>query len=369
VTVELSDENGAFQVADDVELLELMLDDLAAAAPVFQPPGCRAHELPLVVAELRDGLHDFRRRDDSHLADLGACDAAPRMLSGIRANPDAQVVLDALSDALNGRIAAGRRALVEGLSILDLYDTALRICAAQSHRTPTIASVCNLEVSRIGNPFGFTHARRFLTRSALFFYMRYAYVAEHVNFALLDTVVELGSGTGKQAEVLKRLHPHLTIVLLDTAPSLYVAERFLTAAYPDETVPYRETRDPGCALVPGHVHFFGNFRVDDIAPIGNTLFWSAATLEEMDPAAVAHYGRAITPLAESLYLHGCFGDARRAALAASDAEADAPTPFGAYVAAFPEHELVDRRVAHTGLAELVDRNGTYDDTFWARRWV
>src|SRR5690348_6720298 len=38
VTVELSDDNGAYQVADDVELLDLMLDDLAAAAPVFQPP-------------------------------------------------------------------------------------------------------------------------------------------------------------------------------------------------------------------------------------------------------------------------------------------------------------------------------------------
>jgi putative sugar O-methyltransferase len=367
VTVELSDDNGAFQVADDADLLELMLDDLAAAAPVFQPPACRAHEVPLVVAELREGLHDFRRRDYSPLADLGACDAAPRMLGGIRANPDAQVVLDALSDALNGRIAAGRRALVEGLSILDLYDTALRICAAQTHRAPTIESVCNLEVSRMGNPYGFTHAHRFLTRSALFFYMRYAYVAEHVNFALVDTVVELGSGAGKQAEVLKRLHPHLTIVLLDTAPSLYVAERFLTAAYPGETVPYRETREPGCALVPGHIHFFGNFRVDDVAPIGNTLFWSAATLEEMDPAAIAHYGRAITPLAESLYLHGCFGATRRGGLDAL--VPNGPTPLAAYVDAFPEHELVDRRVAHTGLAELVDRTGTYDDTFWARRWI
>jgi len=367
VTVELSDDNGAFQVADDVDLLELMLDDLAAVAPVFQPPACRAHELPLVVADLRDGLHNFRRRDDSHLADLGACDAPPRMLNGIRANPDAQVVLDALSDALNGRIAAGRRALVEGLSILDLYDTALRICAAQARRAPTIESACTLEVSRMGNPFGFTHEGRFLTRSALFFYMRYAYVAEHVNFALVDTVVELGSGAGKQAEVLKRLHPHLTIVLLDTAPALYVAERFLTAAYPNATIPYRETREPGCALVPGHIHFFGNFRVEDIAPIGNTLFWSAATLEEMDPRAIAHYGRAITPVAESLYLHGCFGDSRRGLLGACDA--DAPTPLGAYVAAFPEHELIDRRVAHTGLAELVDRSGTYDDTFWARRWT
>src|SRR5947209_383872 len=31
VSVKLSDDNGAFQVVDDVDLLELMLDDLAAA--------------------------------------------------------------------------------------------------------------------------------------------------------------------------------------------------------------------------------------------------------------------------------------------------------------------------------------------------
>ena len=56
MTVELSDDNGAYQVADDVELLDLMLDDLAAAAPVFQPPACRAHELPLVAAEDRKSV-------------------------------------------------------------------------------------------------------------------------------------------------------------------------------------------------------------------------------------------------------------------------------------------------------------------------
>jgi len=364
VTVKLSDDNGAFQVADDVELLDLMLADLCAAAGVFQPPRCRTGDLTDAVEELRGGLHDFRRRDDSCLADLGACDAPPRMLRDIKATGDVLPVLESLRDALNGRIARGRRTLVEGLSILDLYDTALRICRARAERTPTIASVDHLEVSRVGNPFGFEHDHRFLTRSALFFYMRYAYAAEHVNFKTVDTVVELGAGAGKQAEVLKRMHPHLTIVLLDLPPSLYVAERFLTAAYPDETVPYRETREPGCVLVPGQIHFFGNFRIDDIAPLGNTLFWSAATLEEMEPSAVDHYGRAVTTFAESLYLHGCFD---RAPLG-SGSDFD-PTPLAAYIAAFPEHELVDRRVAHTGLAELVERVGTYDDTFWARRWV
>jgi putative sugar O-methyltransferase len=364
VALELSDENGAYQVADDVDLLDLMLEDLCAADPVFRPPRCRAADLPLVAEELRGGLRDFRRRDDSLLADLGACDAPPRMLRDIRATGDALAVLEALRDALNGRIARGRRALVEGLSILDLYDTAMRVCAAQAKRAPTIATVADLEVSRVGNPFGFEHEHRFLTRSALFFYMRYAFAAEHVNFKTVDTVVQLGADAGKQAEVLKRLHPHLTIVLLDLPPALYVTERFLTAAYPDLTVPYRETRVAGCALVPGYIHFFGNFRIDDVAPLGNTLFWSAATLEEMEPAAVARYGRAVTPFAESLYLHGCFD---RAPLG-SGGDFD-PTPLPAYVDAFPEHELVDRRIAHTGLADLVDRVGHYDDTFWARRWV
>jgi putative sugar O-methyltransferase len=364
VTVQLSDDNGGFQVADDVDLLDLMLADLCAAERVFQPPRCRAGDLTQAVEELRGGLHDFRRRDDTPLADLGACDAPPRMLRDIKATGDVAPVLEALRDALNGRIARGRRALVEGLSVLDLYDTALRICAAQVQRAPTVARVHNLEVSRYGNPFGFEHDHRFLTRSALFFYMRYAYAAEHVNFKVVDTVVQLGSDAGKQAEVLKQLHPHLTIALLDLAPSLYVAERFLTTAYPAQTIPYRETREPGVALVPGHIHFFGSFRIDDIAPLGNTLFWSAATLEEMEAAAVARYGHAATRFAESLYLHGCFD---RAPLGrGGDFE---PTPLSAYVDAFPEHELVDRRIAHTGLAELVDRVGHYDDTFWARRWT
>ena len=220
----------------------------------------------------------------------------------------------------------------------------------------------------MGNPYGFTHAHRFLTRSALFFYMRYAYVAEHVNFTVVDTVVELGSGAGKQAEVLKRLHPHLTIVLLDTAPSLYVAERFLTAAYPGETVPYRETREPGCALVPGQIHFFGQL------PRGRHRADRQHALLERGHArgdgpgrsralrAGDHpVGRVVVPA--RLLRRGPPRRPRRRSFPVG------PTPLAAYVDAFPEHELVDRRVAHTGLAELVDRTGTYDDTFWARRWI
>jgi putative sugar O-methyltransferase len=356
------------QVADDLSLLSDMVADMKSASPIYQPTHYwAAYERP-VLAELRAGLRDFRRRSKSILDSFGATDPAPTMLTNIDGVPaEGAAIVNALVAQLNEILAAGHQVLPDYLAVTDVFELAYLHCRHQSSGASTIVSIDELEVSRVGNPYGYERDGRFLTTSALYYYMRYAFVAEHLDLREIDVVVELGSGSGKQVEILKRLYPHLTFVLLDLAPQLYVAERFLTAAFPDDVVPYRATRDPGAlAIQPGKIHFAGNHRIEDLDTSGRVLFWNAASMGEMEPDVVAHYGKAVTSIADWLYLCQCFTGKEPANASRLGGVLD-PVVWPHYVAAFAEHEPIDRRQAHTGLTPLVQGDRPYDDTFWIRR--
>jgi putative sugar O-methyltransferase len=356
------------QVDEDLRLLHEMVADMKSAAPIYQPTHYwAAYERP-VLDELRKGLRDFRRRDKSILATFGATDPPPAMLTSIDGiPPEGAAVVGALVGQLNEMLAAGHQILPECLAMTDVFELAYLHCLEQMRRAPTIRSIDELEVSRAGNPFGYERDGRFLTMSALYYYMRYAFVAEHLDLRDVDVVVELGSGSGKQVEILKRLYPHLTFVLLDLGPQLYVAERLLTAAFPDDVVPYRATRAPGSLdIEPAKIHFVGNHRIEDLEPEGRVLFWNAASMGEMEPDVVAHYAKAVSRISDWLYLCQCFSGKERATESGRGGVLD-PVVWPHYVDAFAEHEPIDQRPAHTGLTALVQGGRAYDDTFWAVR--
>ena len=355
------------QVDDDLRLFDAMLGDMRAAAPIYQPTNYWAAYEARVVEVLRAGLRDFRGRE-SALDTFGATDPPPSMLTRVEGVPrEWEVPIDRLVTTLNQGLAGDAPALPYRLRVTDLFELAYAYCESAARRAPAIASIDELTVSRVGNPFGFERQGHFLTASALHHYLRYAFVAEHLDLRDVDVVVELGSGSGKQAEVLKRLHPHLTIVLVDLAPQLYVAERFLSAALPDDVEPYRATRRPGpVAPTPGKIHFVGNDRIEDLRPGGAVLFWSAASMAEMEPDVVAHYGHVVSSFADWLALCQCFSGKERAADLAVGGVVE-PVVWRHYLDAFASHEPVDRRPAHTGFAPLVEGDCLYEDTFWVRR--
>ena len=77
----------------------------------------------------------------------------------------------------------------------------------------------DLHLSMIGNPEDrFNVEDRSWSYTMLNFYMRYAWACQFIDFDSIDSVVELGSGSGKQAEVWANLHPHLTLFLFDIPP-------------------------------------------------------------------------------------------------------------------------------------------------------
>ncbi|MGQ0826030.1 MAG: putative sugar O-methyltransferase [Actinomycetota bacterium] len=360
-------ESPTLQVRDDAGLLDTIVADQYAAAPRFHPTNYWACREPGIVAELRKGLHDFRRRPSDALAWFSASDSPPAMLQKINGVPPAaRTVIDQLVTSLNGALAVGEPALPYNVSVPELLHTAYWLCELTATTSSQIVAPDRLDISRVGSPYGIEIEGRFLTRSTLSYYMRYAFVAEHIDFNDVDTVVELGSGCGKQAEILHQLHPHLTILQLDLAPALYCAERYMTASYPDSVVPCMTTRGNGAlSLEPGKVHFLLNARIADVDDIGRALFWNAASFGEMEPNVVEEYGADASRFAEWVFLHQAFRGKERGT-AGVDGVLE-PVCMSTYAAAFPAHRMVVQRPAHTGLGVLREGSCTYDDTVWFRR--
>jgi hypothetical protein len=136
--------------------------------------------------------------------------------------------------------------------------------------------------------------------------MQYSQAAKHHDFSSSRISVELGSGGGKQAEIMHLAHPELCLVLFDLPPQLYVAHQFLSATFPGDVVPYATARDApdlSTLVAPGRIVFAGAWRFPDILNIQPDLFWNAASFQEMEPPIVANYLDLVNRSAGAVYLH------------------------------------------------------------------
>jgi len=234
-----------------------------------------------------------------------------------------------------------------------------------------ITPASRLSFSRHGNPVGFESDGRHASFAALYYYNFACFAAGAGALGETDIVVEIGSGYGGQAEVLKALYPHLTIVLMDLAPQLYFAERFLTKALPGQVVPYRDTRDGQWdgVLSPGKVHFLSPRAVETLNPQGRVLFWNAASFGEMEPGVVANYAAHVSRFADALFLMQFFHGKPPGEAGAGGVLA--PSTMATYEAAFPDFERVALSNATNvdGVSTMREgeRSLPYENSFWTRR--
>ena len=142
-----------------------------------------------------------------------------------------------------------------------------------------------LEASSVGKPEDiFRIKERRYTRSLLNYYI-HAYCCQYVNFDSINSIMEIGSGAGKQIEVIKKLHPHLSFYAFDIPPQLYVCEQYLSALFPEDVVSYATTRS--MKFIPkeqGKIFIFGSWQVPKIENLSHDLFWNSASFQEMEPA-------------------------------------------------------------------------------------
>jgi putative sugar O-methyltransferase len=290
------------QVEDDPGLLDLMLEDLHAGPALYQPGNYWANYEKILVPELRtSGLRDFRRRRASIVNTFGAADFAPitAELNTPPANPESnrRVRVKRLILELAQRVRPASRALraLGGSYVGASLEGVRQLCYAYASAYGKSNGAKPLEdfsASTAGNPEDvFDVDGRTYTTSMLQSYMLYAYCCRFANFDAIQSVMELGSGSGKQIEVIRKLHPHLSFFLFDIPPQLYVCEQYLRAVFPGSVVSYRDTRAlQGIGRpVPGSIYMFGTAKLPELEDLRWDLFWNAASFQEMEPDLVLNY--------------------------------------------------------------------------------
>ncbi len=302
------------RLVDDSQLLDLMISDMHRADPLYRPTNFWGIREGALVAELKQsGLRDFRRRRGSHLASFGATDyrnplvrfdlKALRFVNNrvVRRIPGYTRALDALSRCLTAAVIP--RA---GLSSESLPKLAHAFASQQAATAGYAKPLAGLSESAEGNP-----EEQFVTQGGarysinfLNYYLMYAFASRHVDFDKIQTYAELGSGAGRQAEVIVKLHPKLTVMLFDIAPQLYVAEQYLKAVFGDRVVSYRDGRafQNLADLSPGKIHMLGSWQLPLIASGKIDLFWNAASMQEMEPEVVGNYLSFVNRAADYVFL-------------------------------------------------------------------
>lgn len=339
------------QAKDDFEKLELMMTDLKAAPDFFQPTNYWAIYEDRFMKELRQhGLRDFRRRDDLVFRAFGAVDFV---------NPVARVAISQSRmfrtwfrwvpgvQTFSTRIDKFLQRYVRNIDDLDLESyTRLGFYFARSKAEQTSArSISDFSMSLVGNPGGVTEIEgKFYTRQMIQYYLQYVDVCRHVDFRELRIFAELGSGSGRQVEILAQLHPKLTFLLFDIPPQIYVAEQYLTAIFPDRVTSYRETREwtDLSQIESGRIYILGNHKMPLLETAQIDLFWNSASFHEMEPDVVRKYLGYVGESTKWVYLSE---DLK------GGVKAKKPGDFGIlqvtdledYISGLPNHKLIEKR--------------------------
>ena len=229
-------------------------------------------------------------------------------------------------------------------------------------------SIDEIEASLAGNPADvLTVGGKTYTTSILDFYVTYAYCSKFVDFDAVDTIVELGPGSGKQVEVIKKLHPNIRFLLFDIPPQLYVCERYLATVFPDSVVSYDKTRnmesipstaEPG----DGKIYMMGNWKFPLLDGVKTDLFWNALSFQEMEPDVVANYLKFVNQDSGAVFLQEAMAGFRYVANKAGVKGVFQPTTLDDYKDHLPNFRLAD--MAPTLVFGRPDPE--YSLSFWRR---
>jgi putative sugar O-methyltransferase len=211
-----------------------------------------------------------------------------------------QAVLNSLP-----RVMRGRSPLPYRVNLTSIREMAFRHCELLGELSGA-RPIGDVSMSTVGGPDdlfeikGRQYSMRFLA-----IYVRYCFARRHIPWHGRETIVELGPGSGYQVELLKKLYPESTILCFDLPAQLYLCEEYLTRALGAEQVLSADATMDWTnldSMVPGQVHFLGNWQMPLLTGFTFDIFWNAASFGEMEPEIVRNYLSFVLGGARYIYL-------------------------------------------------------------------
>lgn len=220
----------------------------------------------------------------------------------------------------------------------------------------------NYSISTFGNPTDqFKIGKNTYNILSLSYFLRMCFVNKNMRFRGDEIIVELGSGSCHQIEVLKKIYPDLTVLCFDLPGPLFLGEKFMEGVFGKEKIVssqkcmHWENLDK---LEKGKIHFFGNWQCEMIRNFGYDLFWNAASFGEMEPSIVKHYIQVFTPSAKNVYL-------LQATKGKEKHRVNDPISFSDYSTWLEGFEQTDAETAYKAHKPL-SASGGYTQAFWRK---
>jgi putative sugar O-methyltransferase len=298
-------------IDDDKNALELMYRDSLAGEPIYRPSQFwQVYEDRHYAGLMQHSLRDLGTIGDSIGGGFNAEEPFPKffdwggsaLYSANKDNPAFKGFVQTLNDMIKNN--PDDPFLPYELSINALRRGATRYCEyyGATRGAKRLADVIWPVVGHPGDLFDYNG--KGYTYQALYFYTKYAFAAKHVDFDAIDTIVELGAGSGRQAALILSLHPHITYLMFDIPTTLYFCQQYLRAVFPDRVVGYDRTRSMTAldALEPGKIYHFGAWQFPLLRVFRSPLFWNCQSLQEMDAEAVANYTAIVEAFTDNVLL-------------------------------------------------------------------
>lgn len=363
------------QVLDDPQLLKLMLEDTANATDIYKPTNYWAIYEKRFLPELQKlGLHDFRRRKNSILSSFGATDLSPSFIHSQIDLFKNRIFYNCITRKIPFYLRFmhfQNRLLNKILPITtpyninteDLGQLSYEFTRMQGEKVG-VKSIDEFEVSLVGNPEDIIKiGKKVYTTSILHYYLRYVYCCKYIDFDNIEIMVELGGGSGKQIEVIKKLYPNISFLLFDIPPQLYVCEQYLSAVFPDSVVSYNDTRNMD--VIPekrkGKIFIFGNWKFPILEKVKIDLFWNAASFQEMEPEVVSNYLKYINNQANAVFLQEVMSG-KEVAIKKGNRGVLKQTKLKDYKNGLTNFRLIDISPCILPMSEMTN----YSDSFWKR---
>ena len=263
---------------------------------------------------------------------------------------------------LHNNIIGKKNVLPYGLGLSDIREMAYRHCELYSELTGS-GSIRLIEADSFGNPADlFRINGKNYTMLFLNYYLRYCFANKHVRLQGNETIVELGSGSGHQVEILKKLYPDLTILCFDMPVEIYLAQKYLSEVFKNERlVKLEETIDWKnlIGIRKGHIHFLGNWQFPMLAGESSDLFWNAVSFGEMEPEVVKNYLKFISGNVRWIYLL----QARYGKQTEGKAHVKDPISFEDYIRFLDAYKLVEEKEAYNANQKIKYAGGYFEAIF------
>lgn len=259
-----------------------------------------------------------------------------------------------------------RASLPYSLTLHDIREMAVKHCVLEGIVSGA-QPVTELEASEFGNPQDvFLFQNKKYTMNFLNYYIRYCYAQQYIKLQGDEVIVELGSGSGYQTEILKKAYPNLTILCFDLPAQLYLCEKYLTGVFGPDAIESSENNlhiTDLSTIKKGKINFLGNWQMPLLKGFAFDVFWNAASFGEMEPDIVANYLSYIQEEAAWVYLL----QARKGKESTESKGVQQPIRFEDYNAMLSSsHALVHEGDAYEANRRMA-KTGGYFQAVWSKK--